>query len=134
MELQNKVYEYDELQKTLKTLETYKEGVLSSIREISATQDTLKELKKMKKENEILFPLGAGIFSFGKINNSSEVLLNIGANTITKKSVETAEILLEKRKKEQEEILTNIENQIQENYSKFQKIVGEIQKIQQKKD
>lgn len=118
-EIRNKVLEIRILEEQIKQLEQEALMLDQKVLELQTLQNNLDEIKKTSQQ-DILVPLGNGIFINSKIEPVKEVLINIGAKIIAKKEIGRAKEIvdrqknniLEERKKinrESEKILEQIE-------------------------
>ncbi len=57
--------------------------------ELDVVQMSLSEIKNEKKD-DILIPVGSGVFVEGKVADKDSVLINVGSNVIVRKSAKTA--------------------------------------------
>lgn len=76
-------------------------------------QESLTEFSELKEGKEILAPLASGIFIKAQIQESANVLVNVGGNTVVPKDVGSAKELmksqLEELNKVRDEILGHLE-------------------------
>ncbi len=93
----------------------------NSLQEIGFAIESLKEIKEMKKNDNILVALGAGIYLNGLIEENKKVKRNLPGNVVIELSSEDAVKKLEKEKndlrkelekivKEEESVLINVNN------------------------
>ena len=90
----------EELQQTLMYLETVKEQISTlkeqfeildlAVREHNQAIDTLKSFKNIKKDNEVLIPIGADSMVFAKLSDASKVIINIGAGIAIEDKLDAA--------------------------------------------
>lgn len=81
--------------------------------EIAALRESLGELKNVKKGAKSLSPMGFGIYSQGKIDNTKELLVNVGAGVIVKKPLEEVRKVLESQESQFKLISANLMQNIQ---------------------
>jgi len=96
-EIQSKIIEINMLEGKLKQLEQSLNFIDQQIMEQQLLQLNLNEIKKMKKGQEMLFPLGKNVFIKGKIEEP-EILVNVGSNAIVRKNAEKAREIVERQK------------------------------------
>ena len=81
------------------------------INELMMVEEGLDNLKDVKNGNELLIPLGSGIFINGNIESSNEILLNVGAGVVVKKSREEVKSIVTKQLESTKEVFVNLENE-----------------------
>ncbi len=69
-----------------------------SLAEIEDIKEALNNLEEM--DGEVLVPLANGIFVKAQVQNKKEVLINVGYNTVVKKTLEDALKLVQKQEEE----------------------------------
>jgi prefoldin alpha subunit len=111
-EIQNKIMEINLYENKLKQLEQSLNFIDQQIMEQQMIQFNLDELKKSKKGQDMLFPLGKNVFVKGKVEGH-EIMINIGGNVVVKKDEEKAKEIIERQKLQlsslREEIAKEIE-------------------------
>ena len=135
----------EELAKYLAIIEQYKEQMNSlemqsqylqaAILDYNKAKITLENLRKTKKDEDILLPIGGSTFINANLKNPSNVLFDIGAGIVTEKKAEDAINKINKKiedlQKTQEKLLTmmqNLQNESAEVSAKAQKLLSESQK------
>ncbi|MFA5108874.1 MAG: prefoldin subunit alpha [Candidatus Micrarchaeia archaeon] len=86
------------LQREGQALQGQIEAMETSINDLNATIDSIKNLKMAKEKG--LLPIGSGTYITCKEVNADEVLVSIGSGLIMKKDSKDAIEILEKRQKE----------------------------------
>jgi prefoldin alpha subunit len=122
-EMQGKIMEINMLENRLKQMEQSLNFVDQQIMEQQMIQMDLDELKKAKKGNEMLFPLGKNVFVKGKLENH-EVLVNIGGNIVVKQDEDKAKEAVERQKLQLSGIRDEITREVE-------KIINRISIIEQ---
>jgi prefoldin alpha subunit len=106
MQMQLIEQQIQQVQKQLKLLE-------SQMQELNLTEQALDDLKKTKTGTEILVPMASGIFVKAELKDNKELSVNVGADTVVKKSVdETKQLIagqLEDINKMQQDLADNLE-------------------------
>ncbi len=115
-ELQQSIYYLEYLKEQIGTLKEQYEILELAINEHNQAIDTLKDLKKLNKNNEILIPIGADSLMFAKVADPSKVILNIGAGIAKEEKINDAVDKLTSR-------IDNIEN----NKKKIQEAIENLQ-------
>ncbi len=137
-----------ELAKYLTLIEQYKEQINSVemqssyiqaiINEYNKVKITLEQIAKIKKESEVLLPLGGSTFIEANITDPSKVLFDIGAGIITEKTSINAINKIDERindlQKTQEKLITimqNLQNEATEVSARAQNLLNQ-EKIEKK--
>jgi len=128
-ELQKKVLQFQFMENNLKTLQERAQLVTQRIEELQRTMIALEDLDKTKP-NKALIPIGSGNFVQGSIENTEEVLVNVGSGIIVTKKKQESKKMLEQQIKEFEKVLQQISTGAQAILIELQKIQEDIQKIQ----
>ena len=105
-------YQTHELQQALKQVQQQLQMLAQQREELDQVHDSVVEMKSVDKGQEILVPLGAGIFTQGTLTQTKTLLLNVGAQVVVEKNVDDALTLIEKQMKE----LQTIEQSMQEEF------------------
>jgi prefoldin alpha subunit len=133
---QGKLIMYQMLQAQFEELKKQAMLVENRMLDLETTLHALDEMKKFKKDNQTLVPLGSGCYSHSRMHGE-EILLDIGAGVMVSRNLPSVEDFLEKRKKEIENAGKNITLQSEEIVKNLNELTPEVQKIimdaQQKK-
>ena len=86
--------EFQALDQRIKQIQKHLEVLTSQIMEMTGTSSSLDEFDKIKKGNEVFVPLSSGIFAKATLSGTSELLVNVGANTVVTKDVQSAKKLI----------------------------------------
>ena len=113
-ELQEKYLEFQILNQQVKQTQQQLTVLEQQIIEFKTLDDNLDEIKKTKAGKEILIPLGAGLFTKGDLKDSKEILMNVGAEVIVKKTIPEAKQII----KRQIDQMENLVNQMIDNLQK----------------
>ncbi len=128
-ELQEKFLVYQLLEKRLEELKQEQALIERRFIEIETTKQAVADFKKMKEKNDVLIPLGPDCYAFGEIKDLKKVLVNLGAGILTINELESAEEILEKRKKEIENLINEIQEEAKEIIEKMNQLAPEIQEL-----
>ncbi len=102
--------EMQELQKGMQQIQQQLQFLQQQKIELEHLTDSLAELQKNQKGQEVLVPFGAGIFIKAKIEDTSKVILNVGAQVVVEKNIGDTLMLVTRQSKE----LHTIEQSMQE--------------------
>ena len=95
--LQRILAELEDYQTTANLLRQQLSILASSISELSMTVETVKTIKELKPDTEILVPIGSDSYATTKIALTDRVITGLGANISAERSVEDAVATLEAR-------------------------------------
>ena len=106
--------EFQVVEQHINQLQKQLEVVTHQLLELNATSNALDEFDKITVSKEIFVPLSSGIFAKADIKDTSELLVNVGANVVVKKDVATTKKLIEKQMEEikriQKQMIQELEN------------------------
>lgn len=89
--------EFQVIEQHIKQMQSQLEMVTGQLIELNATSSSLDEFKKINSGKEIFVPLSSGIFAKASIKDTSELLVNIGANVAVRKDVDSTKKLIQKQ-------------------------------------
>ncbi len=89
-ELQQKFVLYQLLNQRLEEIKNHLNVVQHKMIELETTNQALADVGEIKKDTEVLIPLGSGLYTFGKASSSEKLLVDIGAGVMVKKEVKDA--------------------------------------------
>lgn len=124
---QENVILYQLLQRRLEELLGQKSLLDRKSMEIESTKNALEYLKKTKKPNDIMIPIGSECFIHGSVDKFEKILVNVGSNVMTEKTVEDVIKVLDKQEKNVENAKKGLDDQINEVVKKMNEIVLELQ-------
>ncbi|MBI4452173.1 prefoldin subunit alpha [Candidatus Woesearchaeota archaeon] len=110
--------EYKAVEEHIQQLQKQLEALTSHLVEMRSTSNSLEELAKTPKGKEIFVPISSGIFAKGSISDTSDLLVNIGANVVVTKDIASAKKL--------------IQHQIDQMKNVHGKMLEELEKMAQK--
>ena len=87
--------EFKMVEQHIKQMQAQLEAITHQIMELRSTSSSLDEFKKIDAGKEIFVPLSSGIFAKASVKDTSELLVNVGANTVVKKDVDSAKKLIQ---------------------------------------
>ena len=108
--------ELQELNQNVKHFQNQLDAITQQLLELAATSSSLEELNKIEVGKEIFVPLSSGIFVKAGIKDTSNLLVNVGANVVVKKDVISTKKLIQKQmdelKKIQNQMITDLEKML----------------------
>lgn len=105
--------EFQVLEQHIKQLQKQLEAVTHQLIELTITSNSLDEFNKINSGKEIFVPLSSGIFAKANVKDTSELLVNVGANVAVKKDIDSTKKLIQKQmeeiKKIQEQMVKDLD-------------------------
>ncbi len=92
--------QFQMLDQHIKQLQRQLEVVTNQLIELSVTSSSLDDFKNIASGKEIFVPLSSGIFAKASISDTSELLVNVGANVAVKKDVASTKSLIQNQMEE----------------------------------
>nr|MDO8080763.1 prefoldin subunit alpha [Candidatus Freyarchaeota archaeon] len=86
----------------------------TSLQEIALTSESLDELKNIEEENEVLMPLGSGIYVKARIIERKKVIFSLGADIVADKDITGAQLSLDQRSMALQNALQSTGQQLQQ--------------------
>ncbi|MBI2577210.1 prefoldin subunit alpha [Candidatus Woesearchaeota archaeon] len=112
-ELKEKYYEMKAIEEHLQNLNQQAQAVDSQLDDLRSSVRSLREYEKLKDGDTVLLPLCSGVFAKAKLQDSSGLYVNVGANTVVKKNPSGTLQLLEKQFSEMQELHLTVISQLQ---------------------
>lgn len=91
---------------------------------------SLNELKKLKKGEEILIPLGNNIFTKARLEETNKFIVGVGSNVLVNKTFEETAEDINTQSSELKEILKKIEEEINKTTETLHNLRDQILKEQ----
>ncbi len=105
--------EFQMIDQHIKQLQKQLELVTNQLVELNITSNSLDEFNKINEGREVLVPLSSGIFAKASIKDTSQLLVNVGANVVVKKDTASAKRLIQEQiaeiKKIQKQMVEDLE-------------------------
>src|SRR3989338_11033658 len=113
-DVQKQYMEFQILNQQLQQLQQQAGMIENQIIELRKLNDNLDSIKQLKGNNELLVPMGAGIFMKAQLKDNNELLINVGSDVIVKKTFSESKEMLESQLNELESIMENANEQVSE--------------------
>ena len=105
--------EFQMIEQHIKQLQGQLEVITNQLIELNTTRNSLEEFNKINIDKGVFVPLSSGIFAKAKINDTSELIVNVGANVVVKKDIDSTKKLIQNQIKEikkiQKQMIDNLE-------------------------
>ena len=111
--LQEKYIEMKTIEEHMKEVQKQAQMVEQQLAELITNAQSIEEFKKVKKGDEILVPISSGIFIKAELKDNNEFLVNVGADTVVKKGIDSTKELMEKQVEDMRELHVKISMQLQ---------------------
>lgn len=124
---------YMEFQMVMQQLERVREQLHKTderIAEVGFVIESLKNFSTVEVGSEILIPVSNGVFAKAKITDTSKLLVNVGADTVTEKTVTDSLDMLAQQKQRIEEFRMRLSDVVQRLYEKSEELKSELQHMQ----
>ncbi|UCH12318.1 MAG: prefoldin subunit alpha [Candidatus Omnitrophota bacterium] len=128
-ELQQKYMHLQLMQQQIKQLQQQIQQFEQQIAELDSLSQSLDDLKKVKPGSDTLVPISSGIFAKATLKDNEELLVNVGANTVVKKSVSDTKKLIEKQSSEVRKLQEQLLEQLQKAAVAAESTEKELQKL-----
>tara|TARA_Y100000034_G_scaffold49440_1_gene61156 strand:+ start:1217 stop:1627 length:411 start_codon:yes stop_codon:yes gene_type:complete len=129
---QQKYIEVQVLEQQLKQNQRNLEIMNQQLLELNAIEQSLIELKKTKKGQEMLVPLGSGIFVKSELKDNNEILTNVGADVVISKTSAEAKTFIKKQTEFVTGMISKTEKEMQSAVVKYQELKEELQGMVEK--
>jgi prefoldin alpha subunit len=123
-EMQERHMQAHMLEQQLRQLQKYLENFEEQISNIRALIDAIKEFSELKKGEPVLAPLTNGVFIKAKLEDSSELLINVGNGVVVAKTIPEAIKLLEGQESE-------VQNYRKEVLAQLEELMKQIEQLQE---
>jgi len=126
-EIQEKYMEYQMIAEQIQELQKQIQALSEKQTEVLSVIESLDELKNTKEGKEILFPISSGIFAKAKIQNTYNLLVNVGGNIVVSKDIEGAKKLLQENIEDIKQTQVTITAQTEKFAEKAQALEKELE-------
>ena len=128
-DMQKKIVQFQILESNLKMLQERAMLVSQTLDEYQKTREALLSLETTKPE-KALIPLGSGNFVEGKVDNTDEIIVDVGNNIVLKKKREDALNILDGKITEMQNSFNDITKRSQILIKGLEEIQCEIENMQ----
>lgn len=128
-QLQKLYLEFQMLDQHIKQLEKQNTALNSQLTELIITNQSLEDMKKVKKDTEILVPLSSGIYMKAELKDSNNFIVNVGSNLTVVKDLTSTKKLIETQVDEIKRLQENTITELQKYTTKAAMLETEISNI-----
>lgn len=112
-ELNEKYWEFQILEQKLKQVNQQLLNLDNQLLEFQRIGENLDDIKKTKKNTEILVNLGGGVFSKAELKDRNNVLMNVGANIIVEKGIPSSKEIINSQIDQIKDVAKQLEQEFQ---------------------
>ena len=121
--------EFQMLDQHIKQLQQQLEMVTHQLMELNSTSSSLDEFKKINQGKDLFVPLSSGIFARANIKDTSELLVNVGANVAVKKDVASTKLLIQNQLEEIRKIQKQMIDELEKLTSRAAQLEMQLQSM-----
>ena len=132
-DLQEKIFQFQVLEDKFKELNQKRELFTIKLAELEQTKQAIDDIAG-SNDDEILIPLGSGVFVPGKLEKKEKMIVSLGENAAMEKDVEEIKSILEKRRKILEEGIESVKKSMLNIAQEMQAIQVEAQELLHKEE
>jgi prefoldin alpha subunit len=125
-ELQRKYVELQILQQQMMQIQRQSGMIESQIEEMSLVKQALDDFAKAKKGDDMFVTLTPGILVKAKLEQESEVLLNVGAGAVVQKNVPDAKRVISKQESELKKVNVELAQQLEHLVKRAKELGAEL--------
>ena len=130
---QRKYIEIQILEQQIKQIQKNLEILNQQIFELNMISNSLTEIKKTKIGQELLVPLGSGIFIKTELKDNNEILTNVGSDVVISKTNAETKTFIKSQTEFVTEMITKIEQELHLSISKYEELKEDLQELVKKK-
>ena len=121
--------EFQMFDQHIKQLQKQLEMVTNQLIELTTTTNSLEEFKKINTGREIFVPLSSGIFAKASVKDTTELLVNVGANIVVKKDIASTKKLIQNQMEELNKIQKQMINDLEKMTNNAAQIEMKLQNL-----
>lgn len=128
--MQELYMEYQVIEQHIKQMQKQLELVTHQLIDINITNNSLDEFDKIDTKKEVFVPLSSGIFAKANIKDTSDLLVNVGANVVVKKDIASTKRLIQDQMEEIKKIQKQMVDELEKMAYHAAQIERQIQNVQ----
>ena len=121
--------EFQMLDQHIKQLQRQLELVTQQLMELNVTSHSLEDLNKTQSGKEIFVPVSSGIFAKASLKDTSELLVNVGANVVVSKDIESTKKLISDQLEEVKKLHNNLVQELERMTNHAAQLEVQLQKL-----
>lgn len=119
------VAEYNLLSQLLDEIRKRIDLLNATLTEISASKSALDEVQVLNEGEELMIPLGAGVYARAKLASKNKMLVSIGAGLLVERTLDETRKTLENKEQ-------RIRDALQRSLADYQAILNRLRELEQK--
>ncbi|MCS7105502.1 MAG: prefoldin subunit alpha [Thermofilaceae archaeon] len=119
------VAEYNLLSQLLDEVRKRIDLLNATLTEISASKSALDEVQVLNEGEELMVPLGAGVYARAKLASKNSMLVSIGAGLLVERNLDETRRTLENKEQ-------RIRDALQRSLAEYQAILNRLRELEQK--
>jgi prefoldin alpha subunit len=131
MEQQEMMQQYQQIQQQMEEVQEYLQQVQQSQENVEKSIQAIHDLDNVEEGDEILAPIGRGAFVTAEVQETSQVVTNIGGDTYQKRENPEAEEALKTEKQKLDETQEELQENLQELQQQMQQMQMQMQQGQE---
>jgi len=128
-EIQEKYIELQFIAQQMQAVQQQVSAMEEQSQEINSVIASLASLLNAKKGSKTLVPVSEGLFVQGTIENTEELMVNVGSNVVVRKSIPDTQSLLNERVRELETHNQKMRARLAELVAKAQQLESQLQRM-----
>ena len=129
-QIQQKYAQFQQIQQQIEQINSHLEMLMQQSSEMDISIQALQEIEKTPQHTEILAPLANGIFLKAKLEDSHNLIVNIGSNATVEQKVPQVIELLQRQKNELSQGIVEADALLQELSSEAMRLYKEVEETQ----
>ena len=126
---QEKYLELQMLNNQLRQIQQQMQSIEVQAQEMDKLSTALEEAKSIKKGQELLVPLGQGIFLRSKADNMEHVIISVGADVVLEKSFDEALEIVKKQQQELNSVVLDMRHEFNAGVQQLHELQHELSQM-----
>lgn len=128
-QLQEKYIEMQMLDQQIKQGQKQIQMIEQHIAELQSVKQNLDSIKGVKDSTEVMASISSGIFIKAKVQATDKVLVNVGADVMVEKDINSTKELIDAQIKEMQKVQLNTDGEMQKLVQHASKLQDELAKL-----
>lgn len=129
-EMQRAYMQGQQLQQELQAIQEQQEQLKGIIQDLDTGRGTVEALQKVDEGEEVLLPVGAGLFVRASLADPDSVVVNVGSDVHVESPLEEALEHLDERSQNLEDVKETLQEESQKLQEELQELSGRLQGLQ----
>jgi len=132
-ELKRKYLEFQILIQQVNQIQEQINTINNNVLELKNLVDNLDYIKNIKKDKDVLIPVGSNIFLKGTLKKPEDIIIGIGSNILKEKTIPQSQETINEQIKELEKISFELDNNLKIYIKKLEDLENDITKSEKEK-